>query len=188
MAKVPSYVRTGKRAPFPAGTFIGQLTKVTDQWSDDQADLALLLEFRNITPADANSPNVGARPKMQRIQCIFEKQALAEIPDFSDENIPMTLRSSATLVIQLAEAFGVAQKPATDTQDSDFEFEPFLTDLAAGVYNNRTVIFEVANRAWKSKKTGSSGIDDSIKGFKSADADAPATAAAPIDVAAARAR
>jgi hypothetical protein len=181
VTRIPAHVAAGRRAPFPAGVFLGELAKVQDSWSDDKTGLALLLTFTNVTPFDAESPQVGARPKTQRIQVIFDNQSLVDVTDFNDD-VPLALQNAATLVTQMAEALGLV-KPNADGS-VDFELEPFLNDLMAGAFNGSALVFEVRHRQWKSKKTGNSGTDDSICAFKAAgEATNPGTAeaaAAPV--------
>lgn len=174
MAHVPAHVASGRRAPFPAGTFLGNLSKVEENWSEDKTGFALLLTFTDITPFDADSPQVGARPKMQRIPVIFNNQSLVDIVEFTDD-VPFALSNAAKLVTQLGGALGLI-RPNMDGS-VDFDMEPFLNDLMAGAFNGSTVVFEVKHRAYASreakmaaKQTGKKPdldrLDDSIDGFR----------------------
>lgn len=181
MARIPAHVASGRRAPFPAGVFMGEITKVDENWSEDKTGLALVVTLSNITPFDADSPEVGARPKMQRLQVIFNNQSLVDIVEFTDD-VPFALANAATLVTQLAEALGVVQ-PNIDGS-VDFEMEPFLNSLMAGEFLGNQVVFEVKHRAYASrdakaaakmsgKKPEADRLDDSISGFQAAGEAAP---------------
>ena len=166
MSHIPAHVATGRRSPFPAGVFAGTLKDVKENWSEDKTGLFLLLTLGDVTPADEKSPNVGSRPKIQRLSIIFDNVSVVDIEVF-DDNVPMTLSQSAGLITMLAKAFGVAVANADGSVD--YDMGEFLEDLMGKVYNGKNVIFEVQNRSWKSKKTGNSGIDDSIIVFRMMD-------------------
>ena len=173
MARIPAHVASGRRAPFPAGVFTGKLTKCDENWSEDKTGLAYVITFSDNAPFDADSPDVGARPKMQRLQIIFNNVSLVDIVEF-DDKVPFALANAATLITQLAEALGVVQPDADGSVDLDIE--PFLQDLMAGAFDGSVVVFEVKHRAYASreakaaakqtgKKPALDRLDDSISGF-----------------------
>ena len=189
--RIPSSVAQGKRPPFPKGVFIGTIEAAKTDWSQDQTKMVVLVTLTNNSPADSESPQVGARKKMQRIQIIDrlkdakESVALVDVTDFNDISVPISIQRSATLVTQLALALGAAK--AVEGGDVDLDTEQFLEALTSGAFNGREVVFEVNHREWKSKTTGSSGVSDDIVHFASADAvqvpvdaeESPAPAEAP---------
>jgi hypothetical protein len=155
MTRYSSNVVEGKSPPFPAGVFVGKLTEAKEEWyssdktnPDGKDSVRLNLTFKEITPLDG-APQVGTRPLGQRIDVVVKKQSIVEIEDLEDPAVPFNLRQSATLVIQLALALGVATRNGDGTLD--FEMGPFLEALSAGNFTNQSVRFAVEQRQYGSK-------------------------------------
>lgn len=146
--RVPGHIVDGGGQPFPQGTFLGRLDSVKDAWTEDNAGLEYILTFRDNTPANADTPNVGARPFVQRITVIFQNQSIVDLVEFKDTT-PFALQRSATLISQLAIATGYAQRAADGSVE--FNTEEFLENLLSGAYKDRQYGYEVRHRTWKSK-------------------------------------
>lgn len=185
--KVPGHVAQGRRAPFPPGIFVGSL-KAAQANYDESGTAALLLTFRDIAPGDADSPNVNGRPKSQRVQIIDknpknpeELVMLADIAEFNDD-VPLSLQRSATLLTQLALAFGVGT--ASPNGDVDVDMGTFLEDLENNVYADADVVFEVTHRPWypkgAKKVEENKRVSDDIIRFAAVQAAEAAPAPAPV--------
>ena len=168
--RVPGSVATGKRPPFPEGTFAGTLTDVKEAWNDDQNACDLLLTFSENTAVEG--PEVGARPKMQRITVVYHdgdsghaSVPLADIEEFTDDT-PFRLRDAATLLTQLAVAIGAAAPE--ENNDVEFDMGQFIESLTGGVFKGETVIYGVRHRYAKTDKKKERPFDN-IVSFKSAE-------------------
>jgi hypothetical protein len=163
MTRVPGNVIDGRSLPFPAGTYIGKLSEAKNEWyasdrknnPDKKDGVRLVLTFKEITPVEG--PNVGARPMIQRIDVVVPPKngrdaiSLVDVTEF-DDSIPFNLRQSATLLSQLALAWGAITRDADGS--SDVDFDQFIASLEGGVFNGREVMFGVEQRQVESK-TGS---------------------------------
>lgn len=154
MSRIPGHVVDGKSPPFPQGKYAGDLVDVKNEWSEDLANLNITLTFKNNTPLNG-APTVGARPFMERISVIANKQSVVDVVDF--DSAPYGLRLAAGKLTQIAVAFGA---PVTVMPDKsvDVDLNGFLTALTANAYQGKRTGFEVVHRAWKSKKTGKEGV------------------------------
>lgn len=159
MATVPGSVVKGRGTPFPQGVYVGSLNKLEEAWSEDKKNLDFILTFRDNAPADENSPQIGARPLIQRVPVIRSGRSVVDLSgdDFTSEEVPFPLRLAAGQIAQLVVALG--GPCSIDEDDSvSFDIEAFMEGLQAGLYNGRSVGFEVIHRKWTSKKTGRSGV------------------------------
>jgi hypothetical protein len=151
--KFPQSIRDGKSPPFPAGSFVGSLSDITQDWyaadrnaPDKKDSMRFVLTLKEITPLP-ESPVVGARPCIQRVDIVHKGTSIVDIHDWEDSSVAFQLRQSGTLLIQLAEALGIA----SDNPEDDFDLNAFLEALTSGVYKNRTVGFSVEQRTYDSK-------------------------------------
>jgi len=148
--RLPSYIVEGRRPPFPAGIYVGNVGDVTTNWSEDQKNLTLNLALVENTPFDEETPQVGGRQKFQRIQLIADGVALADLEAFDDDT-PLPLQQSAKLVSQLAFALGIGAQDADKSMELDVE--AFLEQLTAGVFKGQPVKFEIRHRAYASRES-----------------------------------
>jgi hypothetical protein len=159
MTRVSGNVIEGKSPPFPAGTFIGRLAEGKNEWyasdrnnPDKKDGVRLILTFKENSPVEG--PVVGARPMIQRLDIVLPPKAgkdsisLVDVTEI-DDSTPFQLRQTATLLSQLALAWGAITR--TDDGSADVDFNQFISDLEAGVYNAREVMFSVEQRTVESK-------------------------------------
>jgi len=169
--KVPGNVVEGKGTPFPQGSYVGKLSKVESVWSssdrenapDQKDNMDFVLTFGENAPADSETAQVGARPFTQRVAIINRGNSMVDITEFNDDT-SYPLRLAAGLIAQLAVALDA---PCTVSADKSVEFDvnAFLEGLQAGLYQNKPCGFTVTHRAWKSKKTGNSGVSADTSRF-----------------------
>lgn len=153
--RIPQHIVDGKSPPFPAGTFEGALGEVKDEWypsdrknkPDTNDSFRLAIGFTDIATLDG--PTVGKRPLIQRIDIIRAGHSLVDVTEFNDD-VPFSLRQSATLLSQLAIAVGAAT-PAADGSGLDVNMEQFIEQLQAKLFQGRRVVFEVQQRTYDSK-------------------------------------
>ncbi len=119
--------------------------------------------FNEITPADEDSPEVGARPYRYRCTIVNNGVAVWDIEEFNDDT-DFRLAQSAGLLSQLALALGAAEM--LENQDVDLDAEAFCDDLLGEVYVGEEVIVTVGNRPYKNR-AGEDMIDDGPRGFAS---------------------
>lgn len=143
---VPRNVIEGRSAPFPAGVYLGRLNEAKEAWSEDQKSLNVSVQIRDITALDG--PNVGARPYSQRLAIVAKGYNVVDLKDFTDDNIPFPIRTSAGLLTQIAIAFGAA---TVTPEGARVDLDRFLQDLVAGAYKDRVVQFSVEQRSFDSK-------------------------------------
>lgn len=159
--KVPSDVVHNRPTPFPAGSYFGTLKEVSERSNEEQTWMSLNLLFRDISPLDDDSADVGNRPYRARVTVINDGQGVWDIEVFNDDT-DFRLRQAAGILSQLAFALGAGKE--TEDKGIEVEMESFCDDLLNGVYNDSELIFEVGNRTFK-RRDGSSGTSDDPLGF-----------------------
>jgi len=163
--RVPNAVVQNRPSPFPAGTYFGKIQEVNDRRNEDETWIMLTIVFNEVTPADDDSPEVGARPYRFRPTIVNNGVAIWDIEEFT-EDTDFRLRQSAGLLAQLALALGAAK--VLSNQDVDFDAESFCDDLIGEVFVGEEVMVTVNNRPYKARD-GSDRVDDGPSAFAALD-------------------
>lgn len=162
MTRIPGSL--GKQQPFPQGTFIGTLSEAKGEWyasdgknaPDTKDCYRVVVTLKEITPADSDSPNVGNRPCLQRIDVIRPRPnvtpkqyvSIVDVTEW-DDTVPFGLQQSAALLRDLAVSLEAAA--LTEDGDVDLDLEQFIEGLTGGVFKGQSVKFAVSQRTYDSK-------------------------------------
>lgn len=158
--QVPKDVLEGRSTPFPSGSYLSHSNKVEQKWSEDKTNLDFVFTLSENTPIEG--ANVGKRSLTDRITVIFKGQSVVDLKGF-DDNTPFALRRAATILSQLAQAWGISQPTAEG--GVTFDIESFMAGLVSGLYAKQPVAFEVYHRAWTSKDKTKSGVSAQVARF-----------------------
>lgn len=149
---VPKAVVDNQYVAFPKGTFSGEFNRVEDNErgtaGGDDWRFSLRGMFRNLTPMDEETPEVGARPFRADMTIIWDNQSLVELVNSeSIGDLPFQLSRGLGSLSQLAVAVGAAARD--EKGNVSFDLETFIQDLRENKYNERPVIIEVGHYTTK---------------------------------------
>ena len=160
--KIPSNVVDNRPAPFPTGTFQGELGDTEERWTPDQESQFLRLSFVNNGAADDNSPDCGNRIMRDDVCLRYKGESLYDYEEITEE-MPYLLRRAAGLLGGLAVAFEAIGRD-DDSGDVDLDLAGFVADLQEGAYAGSETRFNVEHNEWKPKE-GPPRVDAQVRRF-----------------------
>lgn len=163
--KIPSNVVDNRPAPFPVGTFQGELGETEERWSQDQEMQFLGLSFVNNTAADDNTDDPGNRIMRDSLCLRYQGDSLFDYDEVT-EDMPYLLRRTAGLLGSLAVALDAIERD--DSGDVDFDLVDFVAKIQDGTYEGFKVRFNVEHNEWTPKGADSPRIDAQVRRFAQA--------------------
>jgi hypothetical protein len=146
--KIPSNVVDNRPAPFPIGTYQGELGDTEERWTPDQESQFLRLSFVNNGAADDNTDDCGNRIMRDDLCLRYRGDSLYDYDEVTGE-MPFLLRRAAGLLGGLAVAFGATGRDAAGGVDLDLA--SFVADIQEGAYAGESVRFNVEHNEWTPK-------------------------------------
>lgn len=159
--KVSNAVADNRSAPFPAGTYEGEITEVEDRFANDDTTLFVRIVLGNNTPADDRTGEVGKRTHREDICFMYKGDSLFDMDEINTDT-PYLFQRAAGLLASLAVATGHANR---DESDIDFDADAFGQKLRDGDLNGSAVKFSIRTRARKRKDTGEKIDESSVNKF-----------------------
>lgn len=164
--KVPNAVADNRSAPFPVGTYIGELTGVEDRWAGaDDTTMFVRTVWANNTPADETTADVGKRTHREDLCFMYEGKSLFDLEEVTAET-PFLFSRAAGLLASLAVATGYADRGDTDI---DYDAATFGQMLKDGELNGKIVKFNIRHGNRTNKATGEKYVEAHINKFASAE-------------------
>ena len=163
--RIPSNVVDNRPAPFPIGTFQGELGDTEERWTPDQESQFLRLSFVNNSAADDNTEDCGNRIMRDDLCLRYRGESLYDYEEVTGD-MPFLLRRAAGLIGGLAVALGSVGRDASGGVDLDLA--EFVADLQEGQYAGSEIRFNVEHNEWKPKDAGEDDpprVDAQIRRF-----------------------
>ena len=145
--RIPRRIVDNRPQPFQPGVYMGELTEVQEQWSDDKKNLELVMIFTNNTAVDGDW-DPGNRRFYQRANIIRDGMSMVDVEAF-DDNVHYALQRAASLLGQMAVAVGAAN---VENGDVLVEWDSFLENLQNGMFKGKKVLYQVYHRTYKRRE------------------------------------
>jgi len=159
--KVSNAVVDNRPAPFPAGTYIGEIEDVEERWASEDATLFVRVILANNTPADESTDDVGKRTHREDICFMYNGDSLMDIDEITTDT-PFLFQRAAGLLASLAAATGHADRGDSDV---DFDAEAYGALLRGKELNGSKVKFQIRQRSRTRKDTGETIIESQVNKF-----------------------
>ena len=150
---VPKRIVQNEYQAFPKGTYACEFNRVEDNsrgtQGDDDWKFSLRTFFRNLTPMDEETPDVGSRPFRGEINIVWDGVSLLDLESADQiDSLPFQLTRGIATLSQLAVAVGAAEADAKGNVSFSIpEFVAALrgTEEEEGAYNETPVILTVGH-------------------------------------------